>query len=95
MFRYLFLFYVIYVCLCEFICATCVQDPAEARRGVKSPGTGITAVGSCHTDAGNPAWVLSSLLCLGDKVLLSSLGWPETRCVDQAGLELTLPAAAS
>jgi hypothetical protein len=45
----------IHVCLCEFMCATYVQEAAEARRGVRSSRTTIV---SCHIDAGNQARML-------------------------------------
>jgi hypothetical protein len=32
-----------YVCLPEFICTTYKQIPAEARRGLWSPGFGVTS----------------------------------------------------
>lgn len=37
----------------DFMCATCISDPAEMRNEFLSPGRGIT-------DSYEPMWVLSS-----------------------------------
>lgn len=38
------------MCVCQSVW---VQEPSEVRKGIGSPGTGVTIV-SCHVSAGNP-----------------------------------------
>lgn len=108
---YLFIhiFMHMHVCLCEFMCATYGQDPAEAKRSVRSPA--VIAIVNWHMDVGNHTWMLWEQWTLRTahlsparlSLLFSSLrgqglticipGCTKTHHVDQAVLELTLSAS--
>lgn len=43
--------------VCLYVCPCMSLVPAEAKKGVKSPGTGVTDAGNHHMGAGNQTHV--------------------------------------